>query len=93
MYYASHLDVFCDLCNQVAVADHVAELESIATRGLQERTTFKNLLEECRKETEVLRQHIMERERYHQVSKAGFSFNQIRIISFCPAFLKERTML
>jgi hypothetical protein len=27
------------------------------------------------------------------VSKAGFSFNQIRIIYFCSAFLKERMIL
>jgi hypothetical protein len=27
------------------------------------------------------------------VSKAGFNFNQIRIIYFCPASLKERKML
>jgi hypothetical protein len=77
----------------VARASYVAELESNARSGLQGRMIFENLMEGCQKEIELLLQHINESERGFQVSKAGFSFNQIRIIYFCSAFLKERMIL
>jgi hypothetical protein len=93
VYYTSQLDVLCGLCNQVTRAGFVAELERMAARRLQERAMFENTLEGCQKEIELLRQHSMKTEPGHQVSKAGFNFNQIRIIYFCPASLKERKML
>jgi hypothetical protein len=86
MYYTSHLDVLCGLCNQVARTGYVAELESKATMGLQEKTMFENLLKGCQQEIELLQQHIMQRQRDCQVSKVGFSLIKLELFIFVLPF-------
>jgi hypothetical protein len=86
MYYTSYHDVLCGLHEQAEQTGFLAELESMAIRGLQERAMFENLLVRCQNEVEFLRQHAMERKQKHQVSKAGFSLIEIRIICFVLPF-------
>jgi hypothetical protein len=85
VYYTSHHVILCALCEQVTRANIIAELEGVAARGLKQRTAFENMLVLYQNKFDFILQHGMT----GQVSKAGFSLIEIRIICFCPAFLKE----
>lgn len=76
----------CGLRQQAELTDLFAKLESVAARGLQERATFENLLVKCQNEIDFLCQHAKERKSDHQVSKAGFSLIELRIICYALPF-------
>jgi hypothetical protein len=69
MYYTLYHDVLCGLHEQA---------EQI--KALQEISLLENQVKGCQNETRILRQQATERELRFQVSKAGFSFIEIRII-------------
>jgi hypothetical protein len=77
--------MYSGLCEQIELANLVAELQYMCARELQERVVFENVLVMRQNEIEFLHQQTMTGKSDHQVSKVYFCPNHITIFVSSPS--------